>query len=204
MIKSQLSGRLVRDLRTLHATISRRCTSFARIRASSSSPRRVCDDLRLPAMLGQAFALAAPLLGSLASASAAATPGVAPESLDVLARRCQFTLGNRRFDLCPVFDGKAEGWTVVSERPTPPTVTKVEYRISFAGPLKASQWTPRDEQVRQKWCFRMEETCVPRSVAEATASRCPSIVQLPSDGGGGWKRMQCPPSRAPQLTGCRD
>ena len=133
-------------------------------------------------MLGPAFVLAVPLLGSLASAAAT---GVAPESLDALARRCQFTLGNRRFDLCPVFDGKEEGWTVVSERPTPPTVTKVEYRISFAGPLKTSQWAPRDEQVRQRWCFRMKETCAPGGVSRATASHRPRIVQLPVDGGGG-------------------
>lgn len=101
-------------------------------------------------MLGPAFALAVPLLGSLVSAAAT---GVAPESLDALARRCQFTLGNRRFDLCPVFEGKEEGWTVVSEWPTPPTVTKVEYRISFTGPLKTNKWSPREEQVRQEWCL---------------------------------------------------
>lgn len=96
-------------------------------------------------MLGPAFAFAVPLIGSLASVAAT---GVAPESMDALARRCQFTLGNRRFDLCPVVEGKEEGWTVVSERPTPPTVTKVEYRISFRGPLKTTKWSPHDEQVR--------------------------------------------------------
>ncbi|KZT64737.1 hypothetical protein DAEQUDRAFT_732285 [Daedalea quercina L-15889] len=94
-------------------------------------------------MLGPAFALAAPLLGSLASAAAT---GVAAESLDTLARRCQFTLGNRRFDLCPVFEGKDEGWILGFEQSTPPTVTKREYRISFAGPLKSTKWSPRDEQ----------------------------------------------------------
>ncbi|KAH9829827.1 uncharacterized protein C8Q71DRAFT_389497 [Rhodofomes roseus] len=94
-------------------------------------------------MLGPAFVLGIPLLGSLASAAAT---GVATETLDALARQCQFTLGNRRFDLCPIFEGRESGWTVGSERSTPPTVTKAEYRISFAGPLKTTKWTPHDEQ----------------------------------------------------------
>ncbi|KAH9925764.1 uncharacterized protein B0H18DRAFT_1008147 [Fomitopsis serialis] len=85
-------------------------------------------------MLGPAFALAVPLLGSLASA---ASTGVAAESLNALTRHCQFTLGNRRFDLCPVFEGNDGGWTVG---------LSAEYRISFAGPLKTTKWTPHDEQ----------------------------------------------------------
>ncbi|KAH9912464.1 uncharacterized protein B0H18DRAFT_1053838 [Fomitopsis serialis] len=122
-------------------------------------------------MLGPAFALAVPLLGSLASA---ASTGVAAESLNALTRHCQFTLGNRRFDLCPVFEGNDGGWTVGFERSTPPTVTKAEYRISFAGPLKTTKWTPHDEQCPDgTWVCKIISNVRPKREGES-----PRVLQV--------------------------
>lgn len=93
-------------------------------------------------------AAAVPLLASLLCYVVAAA-AVTEEPLHTLKKSCQFTLGNRRFDLCPVFEGNEGGWSVAYDRQTPPTVTKTEYKISFAGALKKSKKVPSHEQVRQ-------------------------------------------------------
>ncbi|KAH9849418.1 hypothetical protein C2E23DRAFT_935780 [Lenzites betulinus] len=66
--------------------------------------------------------------------------------LESLAKQCKFTLGNQRFDLCPVLDGNDGGWSFKSERKTPPTVTTSSYRISLQGPLKKDENAPQHEQ----------------------------------------------------------
>ncbi|KZT02824.1 uncharacterized protein LAESUDRAFT_729791 [Laetiporus sulphureus 93-53] len=91
-------------------------------------------------MHGIAIAFSLSLLASLVAAVAVEEP------VGVLAKQCDFTLGGRRFDMCPVFEGKDRGWTVSREQQTPPTITKTEYRISFQGPLKRNRKIASYEQ----------------------------------------------------------
>ncbi len=93
-------------------------------------------------MHGTAIAFSLSLLASLAAAAAVEEP------VGILAKQCKFALGDRHFDMCPVFEGNEGGWTVSRERQTPPTVTKDEYRISFQGPLKRSKKIASDDHVR--------------------------------------------------------
>ncbi|KAI0826676.1 hypothetical protein BC628DRAFT_251281 [Trametes gibbosa] len=66
--------------------------------------------------------------------------------LESLAQQCKFTLGGQQFDLCPILHGNDGGWSLESERKTPPTVTTSSYRISLQGPLKKVENTPQHEQ----------------------------------------------------------
>lgn len=83
---------------------------------------------------------------SLVSAILAVSVLAADEEV---AKHCRFTLEGQNFDLCPIFKAgkEAGGWTVVSERQTPPTVTKTQYKISFNGPLPRNDSLPSHIQV---------------------------------------------------------
>ncbi|KAH8103336.1 hypothetical protein BXZ70DRAFT_720347 [Cristinia sonorae] len=65
-----------------------------------------------------------------------------------VAKHCKFTLEGQNFDLCPIIElGKEKGgWFVGSERQTPPTVTKMSYRISLSGPLPFNASIPSEIQ----------------------------------------------------------
>lgn len=66
---------------------------------------------------------------------------------DSLANSCHFAVEDQKFDLCPVLEGKENGWTVEFEKRTPPTVTRTQYKISLHGSLEKDQSLPDDEQV---------------------------------------------------------
>ncbi|CCM03455.1 uncharacterized protein FIBRA_05588 [Fibroporia radiculosa] len=91
------------------------------------------------------------------SAAAAAAMG---QSLSSLAKQCQFTLGHQRFDLCPIFEDDAGGWTISRSRKTPPTITKTQYHVSLSGALKISKKIPSEEQCPEgTWiCYIMSNT----------------------------------------------
>ncbi|KAI0701711.1 autophagy-related protein 27-domain-containing protein [Earliella scabrosa] len=63
-----------------------------------------------------------------------------------LVDECAFTVAGTSFDLCPVVNGNEVGWTVKTERRTPPTVTATEYRIDLKAPLKKDGEVPGHEQ----------------------------------------------------------
>ena len=69
-----------------------------------------------------------------------------------LVDECAFTVAGTSFDLCPVVNGNEGGWTVKTERRTPPTVTATEYRIDLKAPLKKDGEVPGHEQV-SPWRF---------------------------------------------------
>ncbi|KAI0929449.1 hypothetical protein AcV7_005300 [Taiwanofungus camphoratus] len=87
-------------------------------------------------MFALVFALAA--LFSLAAATG--------RTLESLAKQCRFSLDHRRYDLCPILEGNAGGWTIEHERQTPPTITKTVYRIGLTEPLKKEDGVPNHEQ----------------------------------------------------------
>ncbi|KAI8986763.1 autophagy-related protein 27-domain-containing protein [Trametes punicea] len=66
--------------------------------------------------------------------------------IDDLTKQCQFVLGGQAFDLCPILEGNDGGWSIETERKTPPTVTKTSYRINLKGPLEKDADAPRHEQ----------------------------------------------------------
>ncbi|GBE84263.1 hypothetical protein BKA93DRAFT_534641 [Sparassis latifolia] len=87
--------------------------------------------------------LAAALLALCWSLAAAAAD---VRSLDSLAEHCRFSLGNQRFNLCPVFEANEGNWVVEYEVPTPPTFTKTSYTISLRGALQKNEGVPDHEQ----------------------------------------------------------
>ena len=66
-----------------------------------------------------------------------------------VVKHCRFALEGQNFDICPILRaGKdSNGWTVVSEKQTPPTITKTYYRISLTGPLSRNASIPEEFQV---------------------------------------------------------
>ncbi|CAL1711032.1 unnamed protein product [Somion occarium] len=65
-----------------------------------------------------------------------------------LAKHCRFTIDGQSFDLCPIFDAREreDGWTVETERQTPPTITKTQYKFALDKPLKKDGTLPAHEQ----------------------------------------------------------
>ncbi|KAI0075596.1 hypothetical protein K474DRAFT_1599538 [Panus rudis PR-1116 ss-1] len=65
-----------------------------------------------------------------------------------LDKRCQFTVDDQHFDLCPILGGDNAGKviTITQDRLTPPTTTKTEYKISLNGPLKRDGTLPSQYQ----------------------------------------------------------
>jgi hypothetical protein len=64
-------------------------------------------------------------------------------------KSCKFTIGDRHYDLCPLFSSSQRNeWTISFNRPTPPTETTFEYRIALDGPLQLNGKLPKHEQVR--------------------------------------------------------
>ncbi|KAI0635105.1 hypothetical protein C8Q77DRAFT_1105856 [Trametes polyzona] len=108
--------------------------------------------------------------------------------LDSLAKQCKFSLGSQQFDLCPILEGNDGGWTIETERRTPPTVTKTSFRISLQGPLKKEENVPQYEQCppgtwicqivsNRRPRFPDEEPRVLQTVPIAGAMNLPNITQ---------------------------
>ncbi|KAI0777632.1 hypothetical protein BD413DRAFT_467353 [Trametes elegans] len=66
--------------------------------------------------------------------------------LSSLTEQCKFTLEGQAFDLCPILDGNDGGWTLETERRTPPTITKTSYSINLRGPLEKDENAAQHEQ----------------------------------------------------------
>jgi hypothetical protein len=69
--------------------------------------------------------------------------------LDSVANRCQISLDNYHFNLCPLLNEQRNPGQVdlVFRRETLPTITTIVYNISLNGPLPISDAIPDDEQV---------------------------------------------------------
>ncbi|KAI0360733.1 hypothetical protein OH77DRAFT_1493144 [Trametes cingulata] len=95
------------------------------------------------------LAALAPLVLVISSVSGAADPAATPRKarrLKSLKEQCNFALGGQQFDLCPVLEGNDGGWSIETERKTPPTITKTSYTISLQGPLEKDENVPQHEQ----------------------------------------------------------
>ncbi|OBZ77234.1 hypothetical protein A0H81_02042 [Grifola frondosa] len=90
------------------------------------------------------------------------------------SQQCSFTLGDQRFDLCPIVNGQEENWSIEFEQRTPPTLTKTAYKISLRGPLQRDKALPRYEQ-----CPDGAWICMTVSNRRSTnASETPRVLQV--------------------------
>ncbi|KAI0371892.1 hypothetical protein BV20DRAFT_126812 [Pilatotrama ljubarskyi] len=123
-------------------------------------------------------ALVLPLVLAISSASGAADPKEASPKIRPLKNlkdHCKFTVGGQLFDLCPVLEGNDGGWSVESERRTPPTITKTSYKISLLGPLEKEKNVPEHEQV--SGCGPDLCTTLGRGISRRAQVRHPSLSE---------------------------
>lgn len=68
---------------------------------------------------------------------------------DFPTNQCQLTLGNDRFNLCPLLNERRNPGRLdlVYRYEAPPAITTIAYNISLNGPIPRSVEIPDDEQV---------------------------------------------------------
>lgn len=100
----------------------------------------------------------------------------ARKSLSTLVDDCKFTIDKRTYDLCPMFNRSKSSyeWRTAIESQTPPTVTKVVYRIALKGALKRNETLPDEDQCpKDTWVCMTSFNRRPKHKSEA-----PRIIQL--------------------------